>query len=240
MPDDFLGLSGLQWTAVQSIAISVSGLILVVTVIVGVRQLRQAGRSAQFDAVLRMQELVDAFREDRRLLFKNLPLELAFTQDQFALKPPTRRNQTGDSYSERRRMLLTPEQTAAMASMTDNDFETARRVITRFNNLGQLIEDGFFPEETFYDKHHVMVLRNCHMVEPVRRYLEDESEGGNYGRTLLRMRATAAHHYDHSPKLHDVAGVYISNSRGRRLVYQTTPGPLKKVRRAIARPFRKY
>jgi hypothetical protein len=240
MSDDFLGFSQLEWTAVQAIAVSVSSFILVVTVIVGVRQLRQAARSAQFDAVIRMQELVDDFREDRRQLFENLPAELAFTRDQFALKPPTPREQPSLSYGERRRMLLTPEQTAAMASITDNDLETARRVITGLNDLGQLIEDGFFPESTFYDKHQVMVLRSCHLVEPIRQQLEDESEGGNYGRTLLRMRTTAARYYDHSPKHDDVAAVYIGNSHGRRLVYQTKPGSLKRVRGAMARPFRKY
>jgi hypothetical protein len=135
-------------------------------------------------------------------------------------------------------MLLTPEQTAAMASLTDNDLDTARRVITGFNDLGQLIEDGFFPESTFYDKHQVLVLRSCHLVEPIRRHLEDESEGGNYGRTLLRMRMTAARYYDNSPKHDDVAAVYVSNSQGRRLVYQAKSGPLKRTRRAMARPFR--
>ena len=167
-----------------------------------------------------MEELVDDFREDRRQLFENLPLELAFTRDQFALKPPTSRKQPDVTYAERRRMLLLPEQTAAIASMTDNDLKTARRVITRFNDLGRLIEDGYFPKRTFYDKHHVMVLRTCHMVEPIRQHLEDENEGGNYGRTLLRMRVTAARYYDRSPKHHDVAAVYISNSRGRRPVYR--------------------
>ncbi len=93
MSDDLLGFSQLEWTAVQAIAVSVSSFILVVTVIVGVRQLRQAARSAQFDAVIRMQGLVDDFREDRRQLFENLPVELAFTRDQFALKPPTPRKQ---------------------------------------------------------------------------------------------------------------------------------------------------
>ena len=200
MPDYLSSLNELDWVAVQAIAISVSSLILVATAIIGVRQLRQSAKSLQFDAVLRMGELVDDFREDRAKLFENLPLELAFTGDQFALKPPTHRKQPDHTYAERRRMLLTPEQTEAMASMTDNDLKTARLVITRFNNLGQLIEDGYFPKRTFYLKHHVMVLRTCHMVEPIRRQLEDEKEGGNYGRKLLTMRATAAKYFDRTLK----------------------------------------
>ena len=240
MSDDFLGLSQLQWTAVQAIAVSVSGVILVVSVIIGVRQLRQAAKSAQFDALIRMEELVDGFREDRRQLFENLPLDLAFTADQFALKPPTRRKQPDHTYSERRRTLLTPVQTEAIALLTDNDLKTASRVITRFNDLGQLIEDGYFPKRTFYNKHHVMVLRTCHIVEPIRQHLEDEGEGGNYGQTLRRMRATAARYYDRSSKHHDVATVYISNSQGRRLVYETKPGPLKTARWAQGRRFRRY
>ncbi len=127
-------------------------------------------------------------------------------------------------------MLLTTEQTEAMASLADDDLKTARRVITRLNDLGQLIEDGYFPKRTFYRKHHVMVLRTCHMVEPIRQHLEDESEGGNYGRTLLTMRATAANYFDRSPKPRDVAAVHISNRHGRRAVYQTKPSPWQRVR----------
>jgi hypothetical protein len=113
--------------------------------------------------VIRMQELIDDFREDRRQLFEKLPVELAFTRDQFALKPPTPRKQPSLSYGERRRMVLTSEQTAAMESMTDNDLETARRVITGFNDLGQLIEDGFFPG--------IDVLRQVPGDGPVRRHV---------------------------------------------------------------------
>ena len=119
MADYLSNLDEVEWIAVQAIAVSVSSLILVVTVIIGVRQLRQSANSLQFDAVLRMEELVDDFREDRAKLFETLPLELAFTADQFALKPPSLRKQPDLKYAERRRMLLTPEQTEAMASMTD-------------------------------------------------------------------------------------------------------------------------
>ena len=103
-------------------------------------------------------------------------------------------------------------------------------MITRFNDLGQLIEDGYFSKRTFYRKHNVMVLRTCHMVEPIRRHLEDENEGGNYGRTLLTMRATAAKYFDRSPKPRDVAAVHISNRQGRRAVYRTRPSLWQTVR----------
>ena len=240
MLDYLSNLNELEWIAVQAIAVSVSSLILVVTVIIGVRQLRQSAKSLQFDAVLRMEELVDDFREDRAKLFENLPLELAFTTDQFALKPLTHRKQPDLNYAERRRTLLTPEQTDVIASMTDDDLKTARRVITRLNDLGQLIDDGYFPKRTFYRKRNVMVLRTCHMVEPIRQHLEDENEGGNYGRPLLTMRATAAKYFDRTLKHREGAAVHITNRHGRRLVYQTEPGPSKRVRRAMARPFRKY
>jgi hypothetical protein len=45
MSDDFLGLSQLEWTVVQAIAVSISSFILVATVIVGVRQLREVHNS---------------------------------------------------------------------------------------------------------------------------------------------------------------------------------------------------
>lgn len=226
---EYLSSLDLDWVAVQAIAVSISSLILVVTVIIGVRQLRQSAKSAQFDAVLRMEELVDDFRDDRRQLFENLPLDLAFTTDQFT-KPPTHRGPPDLTYAKRRQTILTPEQTTALAAMTDDDIEAARRVITRFSDLGQLIEDGYFPKRTFYRKHHLMVLRTCHMVEPIRQYLEDESEGGNYGRTLLSMRKTAARYYDRSPKHRDVAAVHISNRQGRRAIYQAKPSLWKRVR----------
>lgn len=219
-PAPFLGLDQLQWVAVQTIAVVIQAAVLVFTALFAYRQLKQAVRSAQFDAVNRMQSVIGDFRGDRENLFQSLPLSLALEDKQFAKKPPSRHGLTRVSEGQRRKMLLTDEQRAALRSLSSEQMDLAQRVINRLNDLGQWVEDGFIPKDIFFGKHHLLILRCCHLVEPVRRHFEESTEGGNYGQRLLRLRYRAAIYNDIMPKHRDV-GVYISNREDRRLIYRS-------------------
>lgn len=216
----FLGLDQLQWLAVQTTAVVIQAAVLVLTALFAYRQLKQAARSAQFDAVNRMQSVIDDFRGDRENLFQSLPLSLALEDEQFAKKPPSRHGLTQVSEGQRRKMLLTDEQRAALQSLTQAQMNLARGIINRLNDLGELVEDGFIPKDVFFGKYHLMIIRCCHLVEPVRRHFEESIEGGNYGQRLLRLRYRAATYNDIMPKHRDV-GVYIRNQQDRRLIYRS-------------------
>lgn len=213
-------LGDLGWLAVQGVAVSVQALVIVITAVLAYRQLKQAARSAQFDAVVKMQSMVDAFCEDREKLFASLPLDLALDDAQFSNRPPTRQRLTRLSEGQRRKMILSDSQAAALASLDEDQRGLVRRVISRLNDLGELVEDGFLPKEVFFGKYHLLILRCCHLVEAVRRDIEEHTEGGNYGQRLLRLRHRASVYNDIMPKHRDV-GVYIRNRHGRRLVYES-------------------
>lgn len=201
-------------------AVVIQAAVLIFAALFAYRQLKQAARSAQFDAVSRMQSIVDRFRSDREQLFKLLPLRLALADEQFARKPPGRHELTQVSEGQRRTMLLRDEQRAALQELSEAQMDLARRIINRLNDLGELVEDGFIPKDVFFGKYHLMILRCCHLVEPVRRHFEENTEGGNYGQRLLRLRYRAAIYNDIMPKHRDV-GVYIRNPHDRRLIYQS-------------------
>ncbi len=223
MSSEYAGLTELQWIALQSTSTAISTLVLFITVIFGIQQLRQTARNSQFDAVLRLQEIVDGFRSDREQMFKTFPLSLALEAKQFALRPPDRHTIIRVSEGVRRSMLLTPEQQRLLEGLTLEQIDLARRIINRLNDLGQLLEDGFIPKDVFFGKYHVLVLRCCHLVEPARRRIEDETEGGNYGQRLLRLRHRATLYNDIYPKHRDVS-VYIQNPKERCLIYKSPRG----------------
>lgn len=224
----------------QGLAVTVQAAVIVVTAILAYRQLKQAARSAQFEAVTRMQMIMDSFRDDREALFASLPLDLAVDTAQFAKRPPTRQRLTRLSEGQRRRMILSEEQEKALKGLTDDQRQLAQRVICRLNDLGELVEDRFLPKEVFFGKYHLLILRCCHLVEAVRRDVEEHTEGGNYGQRLLRLRHRASVYNDIMPKHRDV-GVYIRNNGGRRLVYESPePLMLRRVLWSIRRWLRWY
>jgi hypothetical protein len=112
-------------------------------------------------------------------------------------------------------MTLTPEQTGALQSVSDEIRECARRVIERLNDIGQLVEDGFIDRRVFFGKYHVMVIQSCHLVEAIRRE-EEAQRGGNYGQRLLRMRHRAIMYNDIWPK-HRAVPIRITREQSTRL-----------------------
>lgn len=236
----FLGLNELQWLAVQTVAVVFQAAVLVLVVLFAYRQLKQAARSAQFDAVNRLQSVIDGFREDRKNVFQSIPLVLALEDEQFAKKPPSRHGLTRMSEGQRRKMLLTDEQQKALQSLSQTQLDVVRHVINRLNDLGEMLEDRFIPKDVFFGKYHLLILRCCHLVEPARRHLEDHIEGGNYGQRLLRLRHRAAIYNDIMPKHRDV-GVYIMNQEDRRLIYRSpTATPWRRAMWALRRWTRRY
>lgn len=220
--DTFLGRSSTFWSGVEALAVCVYTVVVIVTLGFIYRQVRTGAMAFQLDAIRRLQELVDDFREDRRLLFTTLPLDLVFSHEQFSKQPPGRHTVHRLSEDELRSMAPTPEQKQALESLGEEQLECARRVIARLNDIGQLIEDHFIDRRVFLGKYHVMVIQCCHLVEAIRR--EDEKRrGGNYGQRLLRMRHWATVYNDVSPKHRDLA-IEIKGAHGCRVAYQS-PSP---------------
>ncbi len=116
-------------------------------------------------------------------------------------------------------MILTPQQTSALKSISDELKERARHVIARLNDIGQLVEDGFIDRRVFLGKYHVMVIQCCHLLEAIRRD-EEAQRGGNYGQRLLRMRYWATTYNDIWPKHRDAA-IEITGISSRRIIYQS-------------------
>jgi len=183
------------------------------------RQVRTAAKAFQLDAICRLQQLVDDFREDRHTLFTTCPLDLAISHEQFARKPPGRRKVKDLADEERRRMVLTEKQAGALRSISNELRERANCVISRLNDIGELVEDVFVDRHVFLGKYHVMIVRCCHLVEAIRRD-EETRHGGSYGQRLLRMRHWATTYNDIWPKHRNVA-IAVTGPQGRRVLYQS-------------------
>lgn len=210
----------LQLSFIQTIAVVIQSAVLFFALLLAYGQLKQVVRSSQIEAVNRMQFIIDSFFQDRKTLFQSFPLNLALDHDQFSQKPPGRYSISQINEKEKHKNALTNKQIIAFESLTEEQLQIARLVINRLNDLGQLLEDGFIPKEVFFGKYHLLIIRCCHLVEPVRRYFEDCVEGGNYGQRLLRLRHRAIIYNDIMPK-HRQADVYIRNEESRLLIYRS-------------------
>lgn len=219
----FLGAPTIFWAGIEAIGVVANALIVGVTGLFIYRQVRTAARAFQFDGIRKMQELVDDFRPERDKIFTTFPLDLVVSSTQFACRPPGRQVGHKISEGERRRMLLTPEQSKAVAQLTDEQIAVARKVISKLNDLGQLAEDGFIDYKVLLGKYHTMIIRLCHFLEPIRRKIEDEQHGGSYGQRLLRMRHAAIKYNQLSPK-HRSVDIKISTPIGSRVVIAGSEG----------------
>jgi len=220
--DTFWGHSSTFWTAIQAIGVCAYTALVVITLWFIYRQVRYAAKAFQFGTICRLQELVDDFHEDRRILFTMCPLELALSHEQFPKRPPGRHSATRPDEKLTQQMAITPQQATALQSVSDELRERARRVIARLNDIGQLVEDGFVDRLVFLGKYHVMVIQCCHLVEAIRRD-EEARRGGSYGQRLLRMRYWATTYNDVWPK-HREAAIEITCTSGRRVIY-VSPSP---------------
>lgn len=200
----FLGKPTVFWCGLETIGVLATALILVITGWFIYRQVRTAARTFQFNGIRKMQELVDEFREDRDKIFLTFPSELIVSSTQFASRPPGRLVSHKISEGERRHLLLSKEQTQALNSLNDEQIYIARKVIGKLNDLGQLAEDDFINYKVFLGKYHTMIIRLCHFLEPIRRKIEEEQYGGNYGQRLLRMRHAAITYNKICPKHRNV------------------------------------
>ncbi len=145
--DTFWGYSSTFWTAIAALATTVYTVFVIVTLWVIYLQVRMAAKSFQFEAICRLQGLVDDFREDRLMLFKSCPKEIVLSHSQFPRKPPTRRGISDIKESELKRTALNMDQIRVLSSISEELKESAKRVIARLNDIGQLVEDGFVDKE---------------------------------------------------------------------------------------------
>jgi len=191
--DTFLALPSVAWTALQALFVLVTGLLIYM-------QVRAATRGFQFDSIRNMQAMVEDSLLQRRIVFAEFPIELAASSQQFPRRPPSRSVAYGMSAEEQANVATTPEQEAALRSLTDVQVQSARAVINALNDLGQLAEDGYIDRQVFFGKYHEMIIRLCHALELVRREVIEKNEGGNYGQRLLRIRRAAITYHNGTPK----------------------------------------
>jgi len=225
MMELFLGKPTVFWCGLEAIGVLANALILAITGWFIYRQVRTAASTFQFDGIRKMQELVDEFREDRAKIFATFPIELVISSTQFADRPPNRIVGYRISEGERRRMFLTEEQLQARNSLNDEQIHLSKKIIGKLNDLGQLAEDGFINYKVFLGKYHTMIIRLCHFLEPIRRKIEEEQHGGNYGQRLLRMRHTAITYNKISPK-HRNVDIKIVTSNGSKIIVAAMEGSL--------------
>lgn len=214
--DTFGGHSSTFWVAIEALGVCANTVFVVITLWFIYRQVRTAAISFKLDAIRRLQELVDNFRDDRGMLFANCALELALVDEQFQKQPPTRHAVHRLGNAQIRKMVLTPDQLSALRAVSDEVKQRARRVIEKLNDIGQLVEDGFVDKRVFFGKYHIMVIQCCHMVEAIRRQ-EEAARGGAYGQRLLRIRRRAIIYNDIWPK-HRALPIKIAHVSTNRLV----------------------
>lgn len=204
---------------IQSFSVILGTIIVTVTAFLSYRKLRQASRSLQFSALNRLQELMDTFRKEREHLYNNFPSELVMSDEQFAKKPPSRHSYPSRS-EEEGPSPLNQEQKNALKSLSEEQFRKAYIIINKLNDIGHLVEDKFIPKQVFFGKYYITVIRCCHMIEPVRRKIEEDMWGGSYGHRLLRIRKRAIIYNDIHPK-HRKSTIYIKSNSERINVYKS-------------------
>lgn len=224
MNEGFLGRSDSFWIGLQAIGALSSALVLLITGWFIYRQLRTAVRSFQFDGILKMQEIIDAFREERNKIYTTFPLDLVMKSTQFPRTPPSRIKRFNISKQSKRKMRLTKHQMKALHGLSEEQIKLARYVIGKLNDLGQLVEDGFVDRRVFLGKYHTMIIRLCYLLEPVRRQ-EEERQGGNFGQRLLRLRHAAVRYNKLYPK-HRKISIRIVTPNGSKTVISATDGGL--------------
>lgn len=218
----FLGRDAVFWAGIEALAVCIYTFVVVVTGLLIYRQVRAAAMTFRLGAAQRLQELVDVFRTDRQSMFQTFPLEMVMGAEQFPQEPPRRVGARPRGLGDAATLGLTEQQAQAIESLSEEQRETARRVVGKLNDIGELIESGTLEQRAFLGKYHVMVIQCCHMLEAFRRE-EERRRGGNYGQRLLRMRQWAINYNDASPK-HREMPISVTNGVERRMVYRSPPG----------------
>lgn len=192
------------WDNISAITSLFNTFIISITAFFIYGQVKMGVRAFQFSSILKMQELVDSFKEDRKIIFSTFPYELILNSSQFPSHPPSGFSIQNISEGERRKLILSKKQINALNNLSNEQLELARKVISKLNDIGQLLEDGFLNYKVFLGKYHTMVIRLCHILEPIRRKIEEEGHGGSFGQRLLRMRHKAIIYNTIIPKQRNV------------------------------------
>lgn len=220
MTDTFWGLREIEWVGLESISLAIGTVILIITGWFWYLQVRQGTRANYFDAVVHMQKLIDELHEEGgHELFHGFPIHLVMGNAQFVPPPMSKYRPQHLSEKERQSTALSRDQVLALEGLTADQKQFARYVINRINDLGQLVEDRFLPKDVFFGKHHLLVLRCCSVIEPIRRRVEMDS-GGNYGQRILRIRHRATVFNDIYARHREVP-VFVVIGKERVLVYQS-------------------
>lgn len=229
----------ISWPAVEAVGVWCNALLVVASLWFIYGQVRTAAQTFELGTIERLQNLVDSFADDRRRMFDACSLALAASSEQFSRTPPGRHRAPPPSISEIERPWFTDEQKRLIQEMDDVVRDSARRIIGKLNDIGQLIEDGYLSRRVVLGKYHALFIQCCHMVEAVRRE-EERRRGGNYGQRLLRMRLWATRYNDMHPK-HRQKPIRIWNQHEYRQVYASpVPTFLNRCEWALRRFFSRY
>lgn len=218
-----MGDPSLFWTAIGALANTANALIIAVTGLLIYEQVKIAARSFQFGSIAKMQEMVDRVINERHTLYKELPIKIVIASRQFNPQPPSRYKHHNISKTQLAAMQLTRDQEQALAQLTPDMIILAKKHISMLNDLGQLAEDGFIDYKVLLGKYHTMIIRLCHLLEAVRRQIEANDLGGNYGQRLLRMRHLAIM-YNTIHSKHRSADIKITTSDGETTIIHGTHG----------------
>jgi len=191
---------------------------LIVSVVVIYRQLRAAIKSTKLESVILLHKKLNEISKLSDVLFSE-SLDFALVHTQFPHAPPTRHKIYKVPDYEAEKSELTPEQKDAFSKAGEQNMALADSVISKVNELGQLIEDGHIDYMSFLGIYHAQMIRLCSILEPYRRKIEkDKWFGGNYGHRLLRMRHKSILYQLAFPK-HRCKQIYIRSNKKSIMVY---------------------
>lgn len=199
--------------------------ILGISVLLVYKQIRIAVKARQLEAMIKIDEYFNEINKLANEMYNEFPAEIVLFQTQFFKKPPYRFKRTTYSDYEKANMRLTEAQERALCSLTDEQYQNAKRVIELLNDVGQYIEDGFIDYNVVLGKYHTTIIRLCAIVEAIRRDIEAENKkllGGNYGQRILRLRHKAVLYVKIHEK-HREVGVKLNMKKAHKGIDVLTP-----------------
>lgn len=210
----YISPSDVFWNALTAFGTLISASVVTIGGLFAYRQLKWAVRESRLKGILEMQKIIDSFSEERKEIFSTFPADLLLKSEQFSTRPPSKTHTFTLSDEEKEKISLTGKQNKAYGELSEKQKKIALKVIGKLNDLAELIEDDFIDKKIFMGKYHLMVIRLCYLLEPIRR---KQDEDGNYGQRLLRLRKMAINYNSIIPK-HRSKAIIISVSGEKRVI----------------------
>lgn len=196
--DTFLHRPPVFWDSLSAMGTLLGTVVVVITAWLAYRQFKVMVKTTELQGIKYMQSLVRELSTCAGPLYQCFLPEMIARDDQFAIVPPSPHESNRGSGKLQPEPLTSQQLDFARMLIADPEFcRLARTTIGKLNDLGQLLEDGFLRRRVFMGKYHVMIIRLCYMLEPIR-YVWNED--GNYGQRMLRLRHMAVEYNSCIPK----------------------------------------